>query len=276
MRKLNLLLLLLSSILSFSQNPLFDYNVKKLDETALIANYTLEFKEDSLNLDQSRKVEMLLFIGKNLSLFVGKKVYYDDIETRKITTREQFHEWAAKLATSGIYSPFFYRFYKNYPLGKMTCLDHIIAGQFKYMEDLNLFNWQLTGEIDTILNYKVQKATSNFGGRSWIAWFCPDIPYNDGPYKFNGLPGLILKVYDSRLHYVFELTSNEKPDQEIAIEFTEYNYIETTKEGFYRADDYAHKDIANRVKEMGNGIESQQKAARNAVKRNNPIELKRK
>lgn len=60
-------------------------------------------------------------------------------------------------------------------------------------------------EKDTILGYPVQKATTQYGGRKWIVWFASDIPIPDGPYKFFGLPGLILKVHDTGNNHIFEL-----------------------------------------------------------------------
>ncbi|MCC7400489.1 MAG: GLPGLI family protein [Chitinophagaceae bacterium] len=46
-------------------------------------------------------------------------------------------------------------------------------------------------------NYDCIMATESFRGRNYTAWFTPDIPVSDGPWKFYGLPGLILDVYDS-------------------------------------------------------------------------------
>jgi len=71
-------------------------------------------------------------------------------------------------------------------------------------QDIDL-NWHLENSFDTILGYKVQKATTDFGGRQWIAWFTQEIPIQDGPYKFKNLPGLILKVEDSTKNHTFEL-----------------------------------------------------------------------
>lgn len=49
-----------------------------------------------------------------------------------------------------------------------------------------------------------------FRGRSYVAWFTMDIPIENGPWKFAGLPGLILKVYDDKKLYDFECVKIEK------------------------------------------------------------------
>ncbi|MCL1668789.1 GLPGLI family protein [Elizabethkingia ursingii] len=61
-----------------------------------------------------------------------------------------------------------------------------------------------------ILSYPVQKATTEFGGRKWTAWFSTSLPFSDGPYKFYGLPGLILKIIDSSNNHDYELISIKK------------------------------------------------------------------
>jgi GLPGLI family protein len=54
-----------------------------------------------------------------------------------------------------------------------------------------------------------------YAGRDYKAWFTNEIPVSDGPYKFYGLPGLIVEIEDSKKQYTFELVSyktfSEKP-----------------------------------------------------------------
>ena len=57
--------------------------------------------------------------------------------------------------------------------------------------------------------YKTQKATAEFGGRSWIAWFSQELPFQDGPYKFYGLPGLIVHVEDNTGSHIMALAGNK-------------------------------------------------------------------
>jgi GLPGLI family protein len=79
-------------------------------------------------------------------------------------------------------------------------------GFTKYFVDENIdLKWKLYPEYITVLNYKAHKATTEFGGRKWTAWFAKDIPFQDGPYKFKGLPGLIVKIEDESKSHKFEL-----------------------------------------------------------------------
>ncbi|MGV4529341.1 GLPGLI family protein [Ornithobacterium rhinotracheale] len=66
-----------------------------------------------------------------------------------------------------------------------------------------------------ILGYAVQKATTQYGGRNWVAWFAKDIPFAYGPYIFGGLPGLILEVYDTEDEHHFTATGMDNKPQAI-------------------------------------------------------------
>lgn len=69
--------------------------------------------------------------------------------------------------------------------------------------------WNIQKETKTIANYKLQRATTKFGGRKWNAWFTADIPISEGPYKFRGLPGLILFIEDSRQNFIYSFSRNK-------------------------------------------------------------------
>lgn len=45
----------------------------------------------------------------------------------------------------------------------------------------------------TILDYQCIMATTDYHGRKWTVWFTPEIPMQDGPWKFRGLPGVALE-----------------------------------------------------------------------------------
>lgn len=78
------------------------------------------------------------------------------------------------------------------------------------LQSTDQFSWEITQEKKKEKGYKLQKAITNFGGRKWIAWFTEEIPIPEGPYKFSGLPGLIVEISDSKNHYHYELTKVTK------------------------------------------------------------------
>lgn len=87
--------------------------------------------------------------------------------------------------------------------------DRIGRDMYSYEEDRPL-TWKISSETTKIGAYKVQKAETEFAGRKWTAWFTTDLPYQDGPYKFGGLPGLVVKAEDDKGDYSFDLMRNYK------------------------------------------------------------------
>ncbi len=251
-----------------------DLKYEDIEPGVMIASYSLKYQRDSTNPNNIRNSSMMLLLGRTISKFVNSAYYISDTTTRKFTTEKQIIDYMSNPQRQPV--AFTYQIFKNYPEGKITFTDVIPSDTYKYEEDLNLFEWNITSDTGTFCNYKAQKATCEFGGRSWIAWFSPDIPYSDGPYKFNGLPGLIVKVYDTRNHYVFELISIGKPEKSLMIDIEDKDYIVTTKQEFFQAQDSFREDIVNRAREAGGDNQMQQTAAKSMAQRNNPIELKRK
>ncbi len=92
-------------------------------------------------------------------------------------------------------------FYHNLQSRSITCRVPIYENRnLKYYiyEDATNIKWQLHDEFKEISGYKCQKAATTFRGREYEAWFTSEIPLSFGPWKFNGLPGLILEVYDQK------------------------------------------------------------------------------
>jgi len=68
---------------------------------------------------------------------------------------------------------------------------------YKVVDSLPDIKWQIKSEFEKIGNFSCQKAITKFRGRNYSVWFCPDIPTTFGPWKFSGLPGLILEISES-------------------------------------------------------------------------------
>ena len=79
----------------------------------------------------------------------------------------------------------------------------------------HLFDWQLVEGDSIVCGYPCHKAQIRFRGRTWTAWYTLDLPYNDGPWKLCGLPGLILHAQDSTRQFIFDCISIERGDGHI-------------------------------------------------------------
>lgn len=96
-----------------------------------------------------------------------------------------------------------------------------ISAFFVYPDSVPSLEWNFSDEeTDSIIGYDCRKATVEFAGRSYTAWFTPEIPLPFGPYKFGGLPGLILKLEDDERQFVWAAVGFERDNTPIM----EYTY----------------------------------------------------
>lgn len=97
-----------------------------------------------------------------------------------------------------------YSVYKNYPVKEqLTFCGDICNVAHSYTEPLPVFDWEILEGDSVVCGYNCQKAQTAFRGRTWVVWFSADLPYSDGPWKLCGLPGLILKAYDTKGCFCF-------------------------------------------------------------------------
>lgn len=162
---------------------------------------------------------------------------------------------------------------KNFQDNTYRFCGHIFANYYKYQDDTPVINWTLHNETDTILDQKCRKATCDFRGRHWTAWYA-DIPISDGPWMFSGLPGLILKLTDSKSEHLieaFEIMSNSVP-----IGMPKHLYIKTTREKYLKElEDYKNNPWKSLEMMDTNAVDQDNKKTQSRKKKlfYNPIEL---
>ncbi len=93
-------------------------------------------------------------------------------------------------------------------------------------------NWILSKQKKSKWNgYTTYEAKIKLDGREWTALYAPEIPVNSGPYKFSGLPGLILKVSSDDGEYHFEMFQLRKVEEanQLQNNFSNYQQISKSK-----------------------------------------------
>ncbi|MEA5405470.1 GLPGLI family protein [Arcicella sp. DC2W] len=85
-------------------------------------------------------------------------------------------------------------FVKNHFNKTIYLSDFIFNKTFYVKDSLNNMKWELTNGTKIVLNQKCNAAITHFRGRKYIVYYAVNLPYSNGPWKFGGLPGLILEV----------------------------------------------------------------------------------
>lgn len=169
------------------------------------AIYEYKYKIDSTKLDSLKTEWMYLDITKEGSKYYSKKAFdRDSISAEAV--RKQIASGSRSISVSRHRDAgdVEYEVQKTYPDFKTFITTSIDNDRYKVLED-RPFNWKIFPEKQKIGEFEAQKAKTIFAGRQWTVWFTTDVPFQDGPYKFHGLPGLIIKAEDKTKTHVMEL-----------------------------------------------------------------------
>ncbi|MFC0425606.1 GLPGLI family protein [Chryseobacterium scophthalmum] len=194
MKKISLVLLLIIGFSSFAQNRFF---------------YDYKFIPDSTDKANVLKEIMLLDIDKSGSKYYGQEKFIAD-STSQADLERQLKLSPNNISISRNDKPgmITYKVTKQYPDFKTHLFTRISNDSYKIEEDKKP-EWKILPDKQKIGEYNAQKATTKYGGREWTAWFSTDLPFQDGPYKFYGLPGLIVKIEDKTGSHSLTLVGNK-------------------------------------------------------------------
>jgi GLPGLI family protein len=205
--------LILIECTAIAQKQPYPYNIR--------INYEMTYQPDSTDQKNTYKEYTTLSIGKNQSVFCT---------TNYLIIDSAMNSELSKGNTTGVSMGFmqanpnrvFFVIFKS-DTG-ITTYDEPAPylptpALYKYSEPKDAFHWNILSDTLSIGGLLCQKAEVRFGNRSWIAWFAPSIPVSDGPYKFCGLPGLIINISDKQGYWNFKLANLQNRDTTIKVHF---------------------------------------------------------
>ena len=198
-------------------NPKTYDDLQRLEIGKKYAKYYSDFvyREDSLTTNELQKMEQLFHVPFDSEMHIAMNI------------NGKHQGWSRYL---------FSELYKNFDKNELVEYCRMPGSLEKYnsfyVEPIPSQDWQMSDETEMIAGYLCQKATCNFRGRNYTAWFAMDIPINLGPWKFCGLPGLILKVYDDDKDYCLECVGIEQHSAGLPItrlvEYRDYRKMNRT------------------------------------------------
>lgn len=250
-----------------------------IDEVVFRAQYELKMVEDSTKTDRQPNSEtMMLEVGKKSSLFYSYTAYARDSvlmeDVKNNVSQDVMNEHSKAYGNARIT----YKIYKNYPSGKVTTLDRLATSSFRCEEMNEKPEWKLLPDTLTVLSYLCHKAACHFRGRTYTAWYTLEVPVSEGPWKFCGLPGLILKVEDSRGHYSFQCMGVEQSKNKVQILFGSKGYEAVSRKNLNKIYERYSKDPMGFIASTAPNVKVTMTDERGNIMKNvtfpyNPIEL---
>jgi GLPGLI family protein len=182
---------------------------QKPDTAQILVHYKFSHIRDTNNRTHHYTENMVLFVGKAASIY---KSY--DTQLQNELYRKQLQEQIANsgggnfrldhnITGSGTD---YYQFINNRKLVRKE----LLVNPYIINDVLPVINWHISSDKANFGELHCQKATCHLKGRDYTAWFCPDLPVRVGPWKLNGLPGVIIEAYDAKKEVVFKFDRVEK------------------------------------------------------------------
>ncbi len=160
-----------------------------------------------------------LILSRNQSLYYFNKLEGDSINDDNVRTiKKRIDDYQVKVYDK---DRFGVGVFKDFSSQKIILREIHYKKAYLIKDTIPKFKWEILSEIKNFGELKCQKAICKYKGRNYTAWFAISIPYSNGPWKFGGLPGLILEVTDDKkeVQFLFEginLNSNKKIDNSFA------------------------------------------------------------
>ncbi|MDR0395421.1 MAG: GLPGLI family protein [Tannerella sp.] len=248
-----------------------------LDSSKYRVYYSLEFVKDTLIQGEKSECITLLQIGSKYNRFIDYgTLRQDSVFDALVKSGRGFSDILAQSMSIGRTAKFKTVILKNYPsVMSYTVQNTVGSSKYNYVDRDIALNWKLEDEEKEIEGYKCMKATCEYRGRSYVAWYALQIALSEGPYVFSGLPGLIMEIYDLKQHFHFTIAgfTQIKDYDPIYLLTDKVAILDRDKVRKIISNSYA--DPSGALKNLGGTVRgiSEESVAKLSPKAYNPIEL---
>jgi len=182
---------------------------QKIDTARLLIHYKFKWIRDTTDKAHPDTENMVLYVGKNASAYrsydrIAANAQFKKAFAEAVASSPDGH---ARINRMNRGTPVEYYQYPNEQ--KLLIRDDLMFNEYVYENAMPTIDWKISSDTATFGGLHCQKATCHFKGRDYTAWFCPDLPIHAGPWKLNGLPGVIVDAHDAKNEVVFKFDGVE-------------------------------------------------------------------
>lgn len=242
------------TIFSLLFGLLFIFSCTSEAPSNYIVKYDFTFAQDALQPNKLVKDEMILEVSPEGMTYLTNDLFKSDTTNVDLVAQLQNDPAFLKSLMQNNSSHQYLSMFLPKDSSQYYMQAKVNALIYHFKDEVPNIEWVLIDEEKKILDYKVKKASTTLFNREWIAWYAEDFKSSYGPYKFNGLPGLILELSDIRNHFhfkakelLFDTISYANTIDRMKVNSTKQEFIDKIKE--YKAYPFRYTGIKNE-KEM--------------------------
>lgn len=221
---------------------------QKPDAAVALVRYSFSHIRDTMNKANIYTENTELLLGKNASLYRSADKRMHDENIKQLIAERAKTGTTSMLNMTGVGGPrgSSTEFFQFQAEKKMIRQEKII-NLYLLEEALPVINWKITADTASFGSLHCQKATTTFKGRNYEAWFCPALPFRSGPWKLNGLPGLIVEASDSKKEVIWKFAGLEDvskiAEKPISVEDADKGSVKTNRLFGFAEEIYSFKTI---------------------------------
>lgn len=183
---------------------------QKPDTAQVLVHYKFSHVRDTANREHPYTENMILIVGKTAGAYKSYDKRLQDALFKKQVREQEANSVDGHVNIQRRSSGSGTEYYQ-FPNGKkMVKKEPLLFNNYLITDALPAIDWKISGDTATFGGLHCQKATAHFKGRDYTAWFSPDLPLHIGPWKLNGLPGVIVEAYDAKKEVDFKFDGIEK------------------------------------------------------------------
>ena len=198
-------ILLAALSIAKAQNP---------DTAQLLIHYKFTYVADTTNREHPHTENMVLFVGRHAGAYKSYDAMLEQISLKNQIAAQMAASPDGRITINERHTGSSVEYYQFPDEKKIFTKDNgpLLHSSGYLMEDpMPVIDWKISSDTATFGGFNCQKATTRFKGRDYTAWFCPDLPVRVGPWKLNGLPGVIIDARDAKNEVIFRFDGVERP-----------------------------------------------------------------